>query len=1321
MKNSCIYRPTVKDKQGKSVPSNLFINLESKYGRKSAVAVYAAATLPSFKNKYGVDAVDENGETPLDVVENVFDLQSLSQNKSPLTNDQKGICFDKHYNTIVYEDLNEINTTIQNYNKNHNDSIAYWESFKEGFRIVVEHKTPDNVSVAEQRIFQSSLAERLKRLMEGLGFTFAFDSTLKHHGVFSPAMAEETAGQLKTVIRIMHGDDAMRVLPEEFAHLMIEGMSQHSLVQRLLNTITPEVAQAILGDDYDRYYELYNGNEELLRKEAAGKSVAEALQISRPNSLVRRLWEIVKNKFKSLTLHGIDLAVQEVKQLSAQIAPVMTSEEELQLHFKPERITSDIVLYNTKKEIDSLEKSLKRQIDLLAKKMQRSLITENKKEYSAKDLQVYNELNKALVNKKYAEGCVIFLKDALKTVESLNNQILELENYEHTSDLKRITNQCKVLLNIDNFNKAYQPIVYFLQSAQEITKSDTSELTEEDAKYITQLAAKVTQVCANIDRISSNIKFHTVYDFMKIYWGEDKLLSIGQNNGNKITLEGILAEAKKDVTFSDRWVKSMSDSSDPVLSLISTIVKQQQSKRDLALEIVQRKVTRAHKKLIQSGGKTNCIYELDAQGKPTLRYKSNIDFNKYAAEKRAAFKAIEDNYSNYVEKNIAKQEWEAEHTEIIVLDEETGKTTTLPRMDMYAKPEEQWVENTLNAAELEYYNAVIEAKKACDAKLPSAHTLLYLAPQIRNDGKEALGNNPKEIFHSAIGAIKDKFLRREDDYGFGGSKSIYLDLVGENEEEVLPTYYLDRITDPTRLSMDGTQNILSYAAMAYNFGYMNEIIDALELTRGYVLNDRDVLQHSGNSTLVEKNTILGRNFDRKFKKKGKDTSLGALLNDFYSSTVYGKHKRDEGNLMGSKLDQAKTLDAIKEYTSILGLGLNIFAGISNVVVGNMQMFIDGVAGEFFNMKDLLKARKQYTELLMPYLAEQHSATKESKLSLLIDKYNMLDEFYDKLRTEGYYNSNLGKIIGNQTWFIFNKLGEHTMHCRTAMAILNAVEVYVKEGDDYKQVNLIDQYEAKDGILNFKSPTFIKNANGEYVEFNENNIIQLRNRIQKVNHSMHGAFTEEDKGAIHQFALGRLIMQFRQWMPGHYGRRFNKAYFDTALGIEREGFYRTAGRFIMELYRDINKGKFQIATRWNNLSKTEKANLKRAMTEVGILGGLSLLCMLLGNIDDKDKSRWHKMLVYQLRRAKVETGASVPSLGMTKNLFTLAKSPAAAVNSTENLLNLLQINTMFQEVQSGRYKGYNRWTVNAIKATPIVGQLVRFKDLKDYDYMFQVFN
>lgn len=157
-------------------------------------------------------------------------------------------------------------------------------------------------------------------------------------------------------------------------------------------------------------------------------------------------------------------------------------------------------------------------------------------------------------------------------------------------------------------------------------------------------------------------------------------------------------------------------------------------------------------------------------------------------------------------------------------------------------------------------------------------------------------------------------------------------------------------------------------------------------------------------------------------------------------------------------------------------------------------------------------------------------------------------------------------------------------------------------------------------------------------------------------------------------------------------------------------------------KDVRHFKFQIATHWNELSAHEKANIKKALFELSTYLGFVMANTMMGPIKDKDNEWGERMLAYQLKRMKMETGASIPwPPTLFNNALTIIQSPAAAINSCNNILGLLEFWNMWHEIESGRYKGWTKWEKNLVKATPIVGNVLKTIDLKDEEYIFAIFD
>ena len=1356
MAKSCVYVPTVKV-GNQEVDSQLFKELVTYTGnRESAKYIWGLTQVPEFMSSLNGIEKDKNGEPTLSSLIKAVDIDSLLDEGISIEGAKRELgAVNSKGEPVIHSSVDEIINSVVEFNKNHPKMVADIGSKNGGYVINVEPKTPQNATSPEKLVFNSSLNNQLRGILRRLGFDVEVLSTPRFNAMFSPENARTNAEGLKTVIQIAKGQKGEDAFPEEFSHLMIEGLINQPLVQRLVNSVgSYEVIKEILGENFDTYVKLYKGDMESLQKEAAGQLLqkyitGETLPVSRP-SLLERLWNWIKSKFGSMSEDDVDNIILQANRDASQIASSILDESILPLVDK-DLIVNAKTLYNAEKSVSGMEELAEKALEIASKRLEILRLRSRSGRYSEDDLESIKNLQDLIEKKKYSKSCLAFLSDSLQQLEQLNINLSKLDanNLNEESDLNRIRKISSTLRKIKEFSDAYEPIIKQMMSIDAMKERGEVELSTEDAAAIADKASSVFRIINKINSGYKSMRFNTLYSFLKMYWGEDKIIDSGKDKGKRITLEMIMKMADKDINFLDRYISSMSDASDPMLSLIDKVVKSTQSKRDLVLEEILAGVRSAHTKLSQAGYTTDFMYERDKDGKLTGRIISDIDFVKFKEEYDAEKKRLMDEKLPYYTVKSKLDAWERRHTETVLIDADSGRKEELPKKSLYGVDRI----SKLAPAQREYYNTMISLKATLDSMIPARFANTFNAVQVRNDVTEAIMDNvtnPKKAGKMVIENLKDSFLRRSDDTDWGDttvlgdgespiltkSKKIGLDFSG-NPIQKLPVYYTTPLEDMERLSTDFTSSIMAYASMAVNYNEMSKVIDVLELTRD-LIKDREVQQMSGDSKLIDAFKVVHKKFSKNYTKSGERINIGERIDDYYASVLYGQHKKDEGawNIFGKEVDIAKTMDTLKSYTGALGLGLNVFSAISNVTMGKMQLFIEAMSGEYFNMKDSAIGKKNYYALLPQYMAELNSTKKTSKLGLLIDKFDALEEFYGNLKSQGYYKGPLSRIIGSANIFFLNNMGEHYLHSRNMLAILNNVKVKDRNG---KEMSLFDAFEVKtdtEGVSKIVLKEGIKDLDGnllstegldrnselyEEVEKRyENFITNQKLRIGKVNQSLNGAFNETDKGAIHRYSLGRLAMQFRQWMPAHYSRRFSRASYDAELDHWREGYYRTIGRFALNLMKDIGRAKFDLATNWNSLSTHEKANIRRALTELGTFATLAALISMIGPEKDK-KGRWgERMVVYQLKRMQLETGASIPWFSALENAWTILQSPAAAINSFNGLLDLIKFWNMFNELESGRYKGWSEWERDVSQAIPLYGQLRKVADLSEEDYMYTIF-
>lgn len=1503
MAQSCRLAPVVFKRNGKDIEekdSKLFKDiLTAVKDRDTAWKMWAYTKTPEFKAEYKNNVnYDELGEVTFPSLIKALGLQEVYDIQKGANEAARDYGF---INTI-FENSESAVSKMNLFNSKEKKFIASLHKVDEGYEITVSPRNAQSIQEARQQSYNSALTGEIIDLLRSMGFNVEWVSDPRFDGLFNPEEATLYDG-LINIIQVAKGQRGEDALPEEFSHLMIEGLINHPLVQRLLNSLDDSQVQEILGDNYERYSQMYGNDSLKLKKEAAGKLLAQQISgqgtISQPiiepkRPLLSRIWNWIKNLFSKVKNEDLAQARLNAHEAVNSIYNLIASGEALPLVDKNSILSSE-QLFKLREDYDSLEKIATKGEEVVAR-MLKAERTKGDRERAAKTTKTLKQLQATFgqdssgveVGDPY-ESIRLFLGDAVRQIEQITNDMRaaqRLETSGNMSDIKVINEIAKVAREIDTVVAGYEGIIGVIATLDE--ESNTSELgiDEQSGKVLANIANDCNKALNKLKEWKAASARNILSKASRTVYKEDRTRDIGSKRDEIMALTEILDHADRDINFVDRWLSAMSDADDALLTIFDQIVKNQQYERDMEMIEWHARIAAADKKLRDAGYSSDFMYELDEEGIPTLRIISQYDWDTYNKELRAQMSLLKEQqeklgkdnkwYRNKLNrwKNGTNKNQKARLIKVYVdpamekLHQEKGDKAVpddaifemVPNPKVYSKNANR-IDN-LAPAQREYYEEMMDIKRTMMTKIPHRGQGIYKAINISKDIVEGiLDNSTGNPLNAALENYKRKFLRRPDDIGFGTGDNykedirniiesekdpeqaaerilLYLNdatdedilavvdvrkirkIIKKNKDDVrkaaedvleaiaaenfaivdtdfanhriqrLPIYYTRPLRDKKMLSTDFSSTIVAYSAMAVNYEKMNEVVDILEVGRNYI-KERAVLEKEGSHSVMSRFTALGKVYKGFVERAGNGTNIANRVDDYMSSVVYEERKNDEGSfeLLGVNVDTAKTLDAIKDYTGLLGLGFNIFSTISNIAVGKLQQWIEAAGGEYFTFKDYTKAVGQYAALMPGCLAEMNSPVKKNKLSLLIQMFDPMGDYYESLRDPSFSKSAVSRILGNGVLaYIGMNAGEHMLHCQTMLAILNNIKltnietkekISLYDAIEIKEINGIHKLVLKPNLAyerelidNTGKPTTNKNygrpvrdedgkiktelvqissaeplkdaINNEYrkqsrkitekvhgaytgtekpktsifKDFN-NFIFKKKKVVRKVNDSLNGAFSANDKGALHKKAIGRLVMQFRQWMPAHYMRRFARAHYDADLEQWREGYYDTVVKTMNQIAKESWKAKMLTLKYYNTLSEHEKANLRRAQAEISEFLMLMVLVRLGGRVKDRDRSWLDKMALYQIRRMYLEVGASMPvNGGFFSNIFTLLQSPAASITTFEKFSKVLNFWNMFDEIQTGRYQGWSEWERDAYQTIPALGQIS--KALEFDDSMFTMF-
>ena len=1160
--------------------------------------------------------------------------------------------------------------------------------------VKVEKRNRLNSIDADKMVYNANLNSRLRDILAANGIAVGALTDLEKrmgiNGVTDFDVARTAANGMIEMIRLANGIEGEKALPEEFAHFAIEAMGESPLINRLINNLSSNgLIGEILGDEYETYNTLYKGDTAKLAKEAAGKLLAKHLLKSEPigqkpyKNLLERVISAIKSFFKTINVNQIQKAIYEADKDFGRLARDILNgrmDEEISI----DNIKSSDLFYQTNERIQRDRKVLQ---NIINNELKRLKIYEKRNpnsQFSTNQRLLIDRLEMELYDNNEIEGIYSFLDNALEELQKVSYRLELLRDTPATN----VNERASVLRDVRNYMYSYKNII------EDIRKALVDEERYDDNRYgqrVRVLLNDTSNLLGDLFVKYNSVSMPLFVDFIKPFVGENIMISFGKFKGKVIKAEDLVKMADKDISFFDRWLDSMADSSDYMLKVMDQAVKKSKEQARSRTIDVMKQLQAATIKLEKAGIKnTDWMFERDSKGNLSGNYISEINQALFKEKVREMFKSLNEKYGkNPVGENAEKykkerQAWFDANMEIV-----NGKK--VPKMSIYGNKQYQ----RLNAAQKEYYDTVMNIKSQLDSYLPEKYTTLTNAVKIRKDllervkSSDGVRSGTKQIWKS----IKDEFIRRTDDVDFGDRATVK-DFEG-NEVQTLPIYFtkLKEGESANDLSTDIVSTLTAYAAMANDFDEMNKVIDVLELGRD-LLRERQVIQTQGGKPLVEKFKVVGRKVESKLTKEGEATRFVQRLNDFFEMQVYGRYMADEGTFGKTNIDKGKVANFVNRVTSMNNLALNVLSGISNIATGKVMMRIESFAGEFFNEKNTITADRIYGQSLPAYLAEIGNRVKTSKLALWDELFNVMQEYEQDVREVNFDRKTwFSRMFGTSTLFFMNNAGEHWMQNRTSLALADAYKMKAPNGKivslwDAMEVVPIDKNNKKLGAkLQLKQG--YKKADGS--DFTQDDIIKFSRRSAAINQRMHGIYNKADRSAVQRLAIGRMGMMFRKWIKPSLNRRFKSASYNYDLDAWTEGYYRTSGRFLLQLARDLRETQFNIAARWNELTSTEKANIKRALTETGHFLAVMAIIGLIEWSDDEDRPWLVRMTEYQMRRLYTELGAMIPGKSMISEGLKIIKSPAAGVNTIENILDLTKLLNPWNytdEIQSGRYEGHS---------------------------------
>lgn len=1084
------------------------------------------------------------------------------------------------------------------------------------------------------------------------------------------------------------------ILAEEWGHFVVDAVKDSPLRDRMLNSLrNEEVLQRVLGSEYDRYNEVYKGDIDLMAKEALGKMMAQVLNNYDPTAPNDRLFERYKNSildfFSRRDIDEIDEIINKVREQVYEFTTnVFNGKYQLNISSRGYNERLFNLGNNVSRDYNILKRIIQQERKRLAIYGKGAKATAKEREekrgsFDEKQKLFIDKLSNDLENHRELEGIYTYLTEAIRILRQLSDKLDTVHNSQ-TSWKDKFS----ILRSIRDYMSSYGSIMEELR--QEMYKARQ----EGDIRFKEKLQESLDEFSGLLAGLGSDwaeVSKDEFARFLTPFEGESVSMSI-RGERKQYNIRELLDYIEKDISVVERWTDAMADSTDPILRIYDSLVKDQKSKARYNTINNEKEILMHSKKLEDAGVKnTNFMYEKTSDGKITGNFVTRYNWGDYFAALSKYAKSLPKDMERE-EKSILISRWKRANTD------RNGNP-----IEKYYNPQYDAIQR--NAAMKEYYDFMINLKRNLDYRLPARYVRFNKAPQIRRDFLERVmgkGNKFQYLWES----FKDNLVRREDDTEFAYARQ---DFEG-NQIHNLPIYYTRTLKDKNDLSTDCTSTMIAYAAMANDYAAMNDVIDALETGR-VILSERKVAQTRGGKIMRE---VLNK-VPSNLTKKGDVANFMGRLNDFMLMQVYGEQMKDEGTVLG--VDVGKAVNMLNKLQSYGTTALSVLTGTANLAQNVVISNIEAISGQFFNKSELAKADWEYTKLLPQYLSEVGNRIQTSKMALFAEKFNVLQDYKQHVRGVDWDRKTwFSRFFKEDTLWFTTSAGDHYTQMRTGLALAMRLKLQDKDGKpislyDALEVQYLDEAHPEYGA-NLVIKKGVTDQDGKAV--GNDYLTSVTRKIRGINNKLYGIYNQEDKNALQSRAVGRLLMMYRNWMRPLWLKRYGVERYNYDTSTFEEGYYRTLWNFMNTLRKDLKKGELDIVKQWHNLDDAQKSNIYRGLAEIAtFLSLMGIIAALKGVPDDDDKDNWLTEYVnYSIIRLKADLGSLMPGPTMLDEGLRLFDNPFAAVRVLKNsrqLLNLFDPDTWTTEIDQGIYKGYTQAEKIMLQPVPFIRQ---FQNLFD---------
>jgi len=463
-------------------------------------------------------------------------------------------------------------------------------------------------------------------------------------------------------------------------------------------------------------------------------------------------------------------------------------------------------------------------------------------------------------------------------------------------------------------------------------------------------------------------------------------------------------------------------------------------------------------------------------------------------------------------------------------------------------------------------------------------------------------------------------------------------------------------------------------------------------------------------------------------EKNPNDNISKKISSIIENRLYGVKTKQAKNI-NKNVETQKVMQSLMKYFGAVSLVGNFANSIVNTTTGTISNLMEAIGGDTFTLRDWRQATQIYWKDMKHIMADMGSNVVTSKTNMLMSSFNIMGGM-EYIQNGFEENTAFEGLMKMNSLRPFAKAGEHMMQGKTMYSVLNAIKVQNEKGQwinsEGKVVESKRSAASMQEMLTYeKSPNgglkLVLNRHVQNTSFTTGGgqaqiMLETRNLIKSKIIELHGNYDAELQSHAQRYVLGKMIFFLRKWMEPGLIRRWRgfkhvlkstdelsevERYYSADQKDNLEGYYTTGVRFLINLFRGLKEGQFELIKNYDNLSNKERANLKKLLFDAGMI---ILTMAAYGALDDEDDPDKNIVWKYLLRRQQSELQFFYDPF----EAFKIVSTPTAAVGNVKQILKTMsQLVTDPTELyEQGAYKGESKLKHRAKRLAP------RIKNVED---------